>query len=330
MTDSQSGPKDPDSQEVTVSFTPLEPALVKPSLVPGKQGATLQFVIPSLRIAGPEASAYQDLVKRCSEAVEHAVLVRAESKEGRDGTIVSVAFHLEPKASQDETHDEAERIGFLITERFVGVMTFAAGEKLSAIQRQVQLVFEGGRFIARLNPIGKRSKGTRQMQVPPASLLQVSPNGAVFDALFWLRRGMAERDPLETYAALMVCLQKLAEMLVRKEERIQKCVECRTELSCPKCGRRPHSVTHSVKKLVVEKLGGSEKRFRQIWKARNAVVAHGNKPVDTKTLVEVGKLRLEVARLVFRGIKLAMNLNPDGLPSPSQFFSVAPAFMHVD
>jgi hypothetical protein len=150
-----------------------------------------------------------------------------------------------------------------------------------------------------------------------------TPTDNIFIALFWLRRALAERDPLDTYAAFMVSLQAIARELVQPRPVERRCSKC-SHVTVQDAG-----VSAMVRELLIDKLGATPDQFARLWKVRNAVVAHGNQAVDARTFLQLTELKFEAADLCYKGIKLAMGMPVDGPPRPDASFFVAPALMYV-
>jgi hypothetical protein len=156
-----------------------------------------------------------------------------------------------------------------------------------------------------------------------------TPSDKVFAALFWLRRGIAERDPLDTYSALMICLQILAcdcNLLTKKpESKSINCPSCKTEISIS------ISISSLVKELITNELNAPEELADRIWTLRNKLVAHGNKtPLDADTFIELTELKFSAAELAFNGVSLAMGLDYRIAPALHKSFFVTDALMYLD
>jgi len=147
----------------------------------------------------------------------------------------------------------------------------------------------------------------------------------IFSALFWLRRGLAERDTIETFSAFMVSLQIIARNIVLLEPLTRRCPSCRAELS----DQEP-SITLVVRELIVSRLGTSAELFDKVWKARNAVTAHGNLSVTPEVLLELTELKFETAKLAFQGINMMLGISLDSPQSPSDAFFKTDALMYAD
>lgn len=310
------------SQEVVFKPVQFFPARITPSKLPGKSGALVQFVIPGLAVNEKDAASFGTLAVNCSDAVEKATFDCVTGDQDKQpGTLVTIAFHYVPAAHEEPQKDTSEKIGRLIAERFVSLLSFAVGERLSALHQQVSKVNEDGTLSASLHPQSKRTDRPRKIEVPDL-LLGKKPSEDVFKALFWLRRGLSERDHLDAYAALMVVLEILAAVLVPPET---------TTRRCPNCGAEVGTLTRSsVKSLITKTLGGSEELFQRLWKVRNAIVAHGGQAVTADVLHDVVELKLDAIELGFKSLRIAMGMPVDGPPMPSPTVMITDAFLGAE
>jgi hypothetical protein len=289
-----------------------------PSKREGFLGAAVQFVIPGLTVSGQDLEVFRGFALGCGESVESTWLERVQGEASKEpGTFVSITFH-QPVAA--DAQDAADTAGRLIAERFLSVASYLVGLRLVAHHLQVSTENADGTFTARQHPNKQWTEPSRKVDLPaPMALLRPSPD--VFKVLFWLRRGLSGRDPLDAFAALLVALEILASLLVPEDDVVSRCKHCGEEL-----GRR---TTHSLKHLVTDVLGASPELFHALWSTRNAVVAHGGRAVTADVLREVVRLRLEAIRLVFRSVALALGL-PAGIePEPAPIVFFEDPFLHA-
>lgn len=310
----------------TVLFKPVQffgVLPVRPSDVLGKKGAVVQFVVPGLAVGRKDASAFERMAQACGPEVEKSGFGRVTGDTDKQpGTLVSIAFHYVPSSSSEEPRkDPAERIGRLLAERFVSFLSFAVGERLVALHQQVSKANRDGSFAVGLHPQSKRAGEGRKIEVPDA-LCDLRPSEDIFKALFWLRRGLADRDHLDAYAALMVALEILALILVPAETTTKRCPSCGADL-----GRLTRS---SVKALVTDILGGTDDQFNRLWKLRNSIVAHGGQPVIADVLHELVEMKLDAVALAFKAMRLAFGLSPDGAPQPSHIVMATDTFFGAE
>ncbi len=108
-------------------------------------------------------------------------------------------------------------------ERFIDLLSFVFGLKLSAQHIEPCIFKNKNSREVILHPTNRAEPKIRLEYL--TDLKNINPDNDIFTALYWLRRGLAQRDAVETFSALMVCLQIMARKLA--EGRPQ-------EISCPK------------------------------------------------------------------------------------------------
>jgi len=303
----------------------LGPPSPFPPPAEGRLPAAVRFVIPGLHI-GAGKDRFVALARKCSTQIWDVGLDEATNQRtGDPATLVTLAFYLTAVASDAENVQALQTTSRILAERYLGLLSFCAGMKLSAAHQQATVLGREGHYHTILGPVRRTSTPRTRITLPGQLLSGQMPSEAVFSALFWLRRGLAERDPLETFSSLMVCLQVLAREIVQLEPVAARCANCGAELA-----DSGPSVSSLVRELVVSKLGAPDDLFEKLWKARNAVTAHGNRAVTAEVFLELTMLKFDAAVLAFKGVKLALRMPIDDRPMPQQAFFVTDAFMHLD
>jgi len=310
-------------------FKPVQP-LGTPTVfapqVEGKLSISVQFIIPDFTLAKKDKESIDLIARKCVTgfcATDSRQVENSTTKE--KATLFTIAFYGNLLSNRAEYTDEDQAFSqsLFLVERFVSLLSFFAGLKLSAVHIQPTTMHDGHcRLI--LHP-------TRRTSVPksiikfPNNLKEITPNDETFSAISWLRRGLAERDSVDTFSAFMVCIQVIARQMGNKES---------SEITCPACGAKlgntQQSITSQVRELVVSKLGASNDLFERIWKARNAVIAHGNLPVTPDVILELTELKFDAANLAYRAIKFSLGMPLDSPPLPDKSFFVTDAFMYID
>jgi hypothetical protein len=278
-------------------------------------GAIAQFVIPGLSVVGEERE-FARLAAKCSDTVERMALqpVKADNND-QPGTLISIAFHYVPDGDDGPT-GRAETLGRLLIQRFVGMLSFAFGQRIGAVHQQIVKVRHNGQMSVGLHP-ERKSYGPIKVELSDA-LMSAKPSDATFDALFWLRRGLNEADHLDAFAALMVCLEVLARAHMPMEMQVHRCGSCGEEV-----GRRS---TAPVRVLLTQ-LGATIEQCERMLRARNAVVAHGNESVTSPVIQDVVELKFDAAVFAFKGLKLSLGLPINGPPHPGQPFFMTDTFL---
>lgn len=303
----------------------LGPPKIFPPTTKDKIPAVVKFIIPQIKFGSLANDQIISLARQCGIELFGVDTERATNERTKEpAMLVTFAFYVSATVKGDKTIDVITETSRLLIERFLGLLSFFAGAKLSAIHAQT-ITKKGKELSTILSPIFRVSMPPITLTFP-ANIENVQPHENVLSALVWLRRGLAERDPVETFSALMVCLQIMARHLVVQKEPIQP--------KCPNCGGalefQEPSITSLVRELVISKLGASPELFNRLWKARNAIVSHGNQPLTPKALLELTKLKFNAAILGFNSIKLGLKMPFDAPPFLNKEFFVTDLFMYVD
>jgi hypothetical protein len=310
------------------AFTPrqfLGAPLVSAPPKAGHTQAAVQFIIPGLAVGKRQREAILKLCDYIGREIYCADLKKVATETTKEiGTLVAIAYYIPNVETEEAIAKSVDDAGIVIVERFLGMLSFIAGVRLVAAHTQTTWVKNTGSMSTKLEPHG-RSGGSRiLLDIPDVPFGGRTPPDNVFIALFWLRRALAERDPLDTYSALMVALQAIAREAVQAKA---------TQHSCPQCSHltvRDASVSAVVRELVVKRLGATPGQFAAIWKLRNAVVAHGNQAVDAGMFLRLTELKFEAADLCYKGIKLVMGLPVEGPPRLDPSFFVTSSLMYVE
>jgi hypothetical protein len=304
--------------------------LRNPSIFPpatrGKIPASVQFIIPGFKLGKSDKKNVTQLAHKCGIEVYGINTDLVQNDRTKElATLITFAFYVNPASNEEENKQVIQSVSRLLVERFLGLLSFFLGIKLSAAHMQYTTTGKKKGSYSKILPVSSRTSIPRITLQFPSDLESITSNDDIFSALFWLRRGLAERDPIENFSALMVCLQIMARHLVKKQPIVSKCPSCGAVLET-----KEPSITLLMRELVVSKLGATPKLFDRLWKARNAIVAHGNRPFTPKVFLELTELKFDAANLAFQSIKLGLGIPKDSPPSPNQAFFVTDAFMYVD
>jgi hypothetical protein len=296
-----------------------------PPPVQGKVPGAVKFIIPGLKLGKRDKKNIAQLAHKCGVEVYGIDTEISQNKRTKEpATLVTFAFYTPSTASEEVNHEVVTLTSRLLVERFLGLFSFFVGIKLSAAHAQAITSSKDGSYNTRLSPIERSSTPPIKVEFPP-NFESIAPSEDIWSALVWLRRGLAERDPVETFSSLMVSLQIMARNLVEKQLITHHCPSCGAELET-----QESSITSLMRELIVSKLGADPDLFERLWTARNAIVAHGNRPLTPEVFIELTELKFDAADLAFHSIKLALGMPPDSPPSPNQVFHITDAFMYVD
>lgn len=201
-----------DSTEALYLFRPAQllgmPGVIAPPET-GKISVALQFIIPNFHISKAEKIKYKKLIKNCLSVIWDSDISNVKNKDGISATLVTVAFYVDDISDDNELHQAIENKSRIFIERFLGVVSYCGGVKLSG-RNIVNTIIEGSSFKAILHMTDRTQSPQIKFSIPQELIEDKIPSDEIFTALFWLRRGLAESDPIDTYNAFMVCLQILA------------------------------------------------------------------------------------------------------------------------
>ena len=328
--------------------------IVKPLFLPsiiapvenGKVSVNLQFVITSFDITDESRDVFNKLIGKCLDEIWGSDVVLIKCREtGLVQTLVEIAFYInENEADYNRTIQNKSR---LLIERFLGFVSFCAGIKISA-RNVVPTITSDSTQKMTLSAQNKSETPPIRFEIPDELLDSSILSPRIFAALFWLRRGLAEQDPIDTYNAFMVCLQILARNWwdkkitsggARNEPQPRKCPHCENELplleKCPKCdGDLISEIPPSsflFREYITTEIGASRSKIKKVWSLRNAIAAHGDKSdIDADDFIKLTELKKEAAIWAYQGINRALGLALDSAPKPSQDFFVTDALMNLD
>lgn len=292
-----------------------QPSVIAPSMS-GKISVSLQFIVPDLRIAGIDIERYKKIILRCIDDVWDSDILNDENRDTKARSIlVTIAFYIEYIQDKIELHNAIENQSRIIIERFLGIVSYCAGIKVRAINI-ITTTRDGSKFVATVNMINKAQFPKVEFSLPQELSEGERLSDEIFTSLFWLRRGLAESDPIDTFSALMVCLQILARNwweLGKKE------------------GEMLPTPTILFRDYLIKEIGVTPGQVKIAWKKRNAIVAHGNKlNIDANDFMGLTELKFDAIMWAYKGINLVLGLDQRNAPRPSQNLFMTPALMNVD
>lgn len=283
--------------EVTYLFRPAQflgtPSVIAPA-VTGKISVTLQFIIPDLHVSEANKEDYKKLIKNFHTDIWSSDTANLKSKAGAPATLVTVAYYIDEVGDDTERHQIIENTSRLLIERILGIVSFCAGIKLRGVNI-INTIVKGSSLEAILHAESRTQSPKIRFSIPQDLIDKIIPSDRIFTALFWLRRGLAESDPIDTYNAFMVCLQILA----------------RNWWETKNPGRQLPGPTSLFKEYITAELGADTDLVEKSWKKRNAIAAHGNKlNIDSDDLIGLTELKFEAANWAYKGINLAFGIRP--------------------
>ncbi len=312
------------SSEQTTLFN-FSPVLgipkIFPDIVPGKVPISVQFISPGLNIKKEDEQSIIQIAKKTTINFCGFRMEKVEEKNTkRRDMLFNIAFYIPGEIEEVDSNIVIQN-SRLVVERFIGLLSFSFGVRL---------------FVRHIEPTTVNSDGFKKLIMPASGRAQneiyleltdlgnVVPDGDTFAALYWLRRGLDERDPVETFSSLMVCLQIMARRLAQGQPQFATCPKCKKRYIVQKT-----TITSKMRELV-NKLGGNPGVFEKLWEARSSIVAHGDKPVTADVLIDLTQLKFEAIKLAYKSIKLELGIPLEGKPHPHSSLFVTDALMYND
>ncbi|MGD9116732.1 MAG: hypothetical protein PVJ61_06100 [Dehalococcoidia bacterium] len=300
---------------------------VLPPPARGKISAALQFVIPEIELEKTEKKNLAKLVPKCGAEI-HDFTLTPFSNGGTEasGTFFTFAFYVKQSFNDNKNKKLVRSLSRRLVTCFLGLLSFYVGTKLTAVNIRYTTNDNRKKRYSKLMPVDSRDSMPKlSLRLPSEINKAIKPNDNVFSALFWLRRGLAERDVIKNFSALMISLQIMARRLDQKQPGRQSYPSrgAGTEPPVP-------DLTSLMRELVVSKLGASPGLFERLWKARHAAVAHGDRPPTPEAFIELNELKFEAAVLAFQSIRLGLGIPKDSPPSTGQAPALTDAFTYID
>jgi hypothetical protein len=317
----------PQEGSLRTALTRPRPFLGPPRvLAPRKEGhvsATVQFIVPGLVASAEDRQRALALFEHLEVPVHAAAIERASNEgTGQPGIFVSATFYVPDNAPEDA--DRAiDTASALLVERFLGLLSFLAGVRCVAINAQTTRTGEGATFSTTLEPSSRSGQSPARLHWPETPFVGATPSPHVFNALLWLRRGLAARDPLLTYVALMNGLLSAARDVVGRKPEPGRCSRCG--------GPQAQEVSEAdwMRELVVEQLGASPELFERVWQARRAALGEDDRAVTAEVLRRLTELKYDAATLCYRAIKRALGTPLDAPPQLDPALFVTSTLMDV-
>lgn len=312
--------------EQYVLFNPSKflgpPAVVAP-LKFGKISIALQFIIPGLTTHHENDMDIVNLIKKCMIDVVESDIKRFPGMEP-PSSLITMSFYIDYCKDQGIRQQIIDTKVRNFIERFLGLISYCAGYKASA-KNIITTITWGSNNTVVLGVRNKANEPKIKFSIPERLINGELPED-IFAALFWLRRGLAEKDPMERFWAFTICLQILARKLVLEVPELHKCPNCGKDLP-----KNPYPISFQFKRLLISKLNASGKVTKDIWSWRSKLVAHGGKMnLSMVDYFELTDLNFKAAELVYQGINLALGLDSAKAPRPSQNFFMTDVLMNLD
>lgn len=319
--------KTQDSQTLSLPTPDQRHPFTFPPAAKGKIQAAVRFTVPGFEPGENDQKNISRLARKCGAEIYDFTAVSFKSDSPREsGTLFTFAFYVNQRRDDDENKKLVRSVSRRLVTCFLGLLSFCVGIKLTAVNIRYITNSRRKKRYSKLMPVDSRDSMPKlSLRLSPEINKAIKPNDNVFSALFWLRRGLAERDVIKNFSALMISLQIMARRLDQKQPGRQSYPSrgASTEPPVP-------DLTSLMRELVVSKLGASPGLFERLWEARNAAVAHGNRAFTPEIFIELTELKFDAAVLAFRSIRLGFATPKDAPPSPDRSFSLTDALTYAD
>ncbi len=328
-----------DEQQYELFLLGFSQQLFSPSVTApvekGKISVNLQFITSHITMSAKGKDIFDKLIRKCLDEIWGSNISTIKCREtGLLYTFVEIAFHIN---EEEDFYRAVQNKSRLLIERFLGIISFCFGVKLSAWNIVLDVKDDSGKLYPQTQR--KIERPPTKFRVPDELIDGKVISSEIFNALFWLRRGLAERDPIDTYNAFMVCLQilakdwwdkKIASGCIPYEPQPRKCPHCKEKLT--NRGKYP-PITSLFTQYVIREFGASKGDVDEVWGLRNAIAGHGDKSnIDADVFIKITDLKFRAAEWAYQGINLALGLDltSDDTPKPSQDFFITDALMYLD
>lgn len=141
-------------------------------------------------------------------------------------------------------------------------------------------------------------------------LLNIEIDSKIRRILSWIRKGIQEKDVVDSYISLCTALELLANQFEFEGESIT---------ICSKCGYKTlkdPSMRQQVEHFLVNEIGYPDKTFKSIWKTRNDIT-HGHFSRTTREIRELHQNRDNLFIAIIKGTKRLLCINISELPLES-------------
>jgi len=296
-----------------------------PPRVHGKLPVVVQFIIPQLKIGNKDKPTILEYAHLSITDFWQLNIETVKNKTTNEQAIyITLAFYISRYPSEDDSSSsKVISTSLFYVEKFLSLLSFFMGTKLSAEHIQYNIKNEDGSF-KKILPVIRRTAVPKIKDELRNYKIVEPPNEEVFNALLWLRRGLAEHDPIITFSSLMVSLEIMARLKSSIGATLLYCEKCGQI-----CGHYEYHVTASMKDFLVDILGCTIEKFNELWAARNSIVAHGRKTLSPEEYVKLTELKFEAANFAYKGMKLCLGIDINSPLSPSPMFYVTDALMHI-
>lgn len=133
----------------------------------------------------------------------------------------------------------------------------------------------------------------------------------------WLQHSYLMPTSTDEFAHLMLAFEGISSLLKTPSPRYWHCSSCKQDTTaCPHCDASTQwsgSGNIAMKKFVIDNLGWSGKKWKNLWKLRNKLF-HGTHDLTLNNQQEISKLLPDLEAAVVSAIRFVLNLPQDAPP----------------
>lgn len=191
---------------------------------------------------------------------------------------------------------------------FLDLLTFLSGYPVAVLKPPVLAHKYSGTNESRIILFA-----TRQADLSPpvpltnTFLLSIDIDSKVRRILSWMRKGLQEKDVVDSFISLCISLELLANQFKFEGKLVTK---------CPKCGHETAispGMRQQVEHFLVKEMGYTNEIFKSIWETRNPI-SHGGFIRTAKSVRELHQIRDKLLFAIIRGTKRLLNIKSSDPP----------------
>ena len=191
---------------------------------------------------------------------------------------------------------------------FLDLLTFLSGYVVTVLKPPVLThKYLGTNKSRRIQFPTKQTAISPPVPLTNTFLLSVEIDSKVRGILSWVRKGLQEKDVVDSFISLCTSLELLANQFK---------FEAKLVTRCPKCGHETAispGMRQRVEHFLVKEIGCSDETFKSIWETRN-LISHGGFSRTAKSVRELHQIRDKLLFAIIRGTKRLLKMKSSDLP----------------
>lgn len=205
--------------------------------------------------------------------------------------------------------EQPANIGRDIFDMYINLLTFLSGSPIK--YQKLSLTYKDNNTNEQKQLIFNQESIYLPSAVPilGQSILSNKLDHTKDKILVWLRKGIEEKDIINSLLALYVSLEILSEQF--------PCHEIRSR-TCEKCGHENEmqpGTRQKVQNLLINIAGYNQEKFESIWDNTRNKIIHGGIHINAKSKSDLSIVRSEITVAIIKGVKKLLNISPNDPPS---------------